>query len=374
MIDTIRIKSNDENLFNALSEKRKELSDFQKGYIDISRLKEKVSSGEIVEISIDDLKRANNDFLNVLNDKGIDIQFVDFFQMLGLGSWNRDINIVLNHLERSTIIEFSLTKFVYGNNILSIDNDLIHLYDFFNLFYDGLGLKFNNKLFKELELLRLDLAFNYKYDFDVIHFVGKIFKSNNKHKRKHIHFYSGSLYFKGRTYTLKIYDKYEEFKKHDKKDLLKKLDCSVRYNLFQKSYELDDYVNTLSELSKNVTRVEVSIRKAKLNYDKIFTIDDLMKVDLFVYFEYFLDTMGVLKMEKVDLQKLVEQIDNKDDLEFLAVVKLLGTEKAKQKYNKRTYYYKKKRLKEKYNIDIDILNEEVLIDFTTKSKYLFKVA
>ncbi len=91
MIDTIRIKSNDENLFNALSEKRKELNDFQKGYIDISRLKERVSSGEIVEISINDLKMANNDFLNVLNDKGIDIQFVDFFQMLGSDTGRRGI-------------------------------------------------------------------------------------------------------------------------------------------------------------------------------------------------------------------------------------------------------------------------------------------
>ncbi len=392
MIDTIRLKISNEKLYKELEKyKEQNLDDMKKAYVRLSGLKEKLLNGEIIELSIDDVKDINNmdsDLIVRLYEKGIDITFLDFFKINNLGSWNRDINVFLDCLNKCVFIEFSLNKMIFGHNLYNYENSVYHLFMFLSELYNRFNVEFNYAEFSKIELYRLDLSYNYKFNEDVISVLQSIFKKVQRYKRKKVHFYEGSLMFVGSWYSLKFYNKHEEFKKHDYKELKQRLEDisedkilkSLGFHIYNgkeilvsetdKEVILNKILSSLVEYSKNLLRCELTIRRKKLEYDNILTLGDLDKLNLYAYFEYFLENMGVKKVRKYEIDELYNKIEDVNLLSFLLFIKEFGIEKAKEKYKKSTYYYYRKKLKDKYNIDIDVINfdNDKSFDFSVSSK------
>jgi len=391
MIDTIRLKVSDKFLFDALQEyKNVNFDNTKKAYVRLSGLKERLMSGEVLELSMNDVKDINNmdkDLLVRLYEKGIDIDFLDYFQMQGLGSWNRNVNIFLDSLNQSVFMEFSLNKMIFGHNLYNYEDCLFHLFNFLNEFYGRFDLSFSLEDFYDIELYRLDLAYNYRFDYDIVQYIKSIFAKEGRYKRKKVHFYNSSLMLVGSAYSLKLYNKHEEFKKHDFKSLRNSLESVPREKIIKsfgfhvfngkeinvsdtdKHVILSKVLQSLLEYSAYIYRFELTIRRKKLQYDNILTLKDLDSLDLIGYYEEFLEGFGMMEVKRYKMEDLYNKIDDVNLLSFVTFVKQFGLESAKQRYKKRTFYYYKKKLKDKYNIDVHLLNfeEDKVINFKPAS-------
>lgn len=149
-------------------------------------------------------------------------------------------------------LELSIPKYCFRHNV-----KMLKIADFYpaceNIAKDleeELGLKsdVNNWLIQ-----RLDICYNWKLDSrKQLDSYLKIFQ-NLDYSRKKKYIYDTSAMYKGSTYTVKIYSKYDEYLVHD-------------YPHLCKWYPTDWAMEAL-EQSKNVLRFEVSIRKQHLDID-----------------------------------------------------------------------------------------------------------
>jgi len=183
-----------------------------------------------------------------------------------LGSYNRELNLLLKADVGKLYLEFSLPKFYNGHNIYLIYPQEIQLA--LQKLHQELLIRFSK--FPPLStwtLKRLDICYNWKFRVQShAESTLSLLQSYNypRHKK---YLYDSSLMSVGKSYSLKFYLKNQEFYKNDY-TTLKKFDA--------------DMANDLLKLSEGVLRFEVGLRSQFLEsyfdiksipIEKLFTID-----------------------------------------------------------------------------------------------------
>lgn len=133
--------------------------------------------------------------------------------------------------------------------------------------------------------------------------------------RRQLNFYEDeSLYVSGQTTTLKIYNKLNEFLKHDKKKLIK----YNNFNIYEFCKKIDGYIRFECEIKK---------KKLKCMYNKKFIRVDSLKYSDFekVWCDEF---MKLLKFDNNEIKK----VRNKESV-FKRLSDLYHTRKASDLYN-----------------------------------------
>lgn len=345
MIDTIRLHISDFKFYNAVRIWR---SDDLKGNVPArlngDMLRNMVDCGKVIDFN--DYKEKNlRDLLADLNEHGLEIVLKDFFQLYNQGSWSRDITLVIDEMNHRIIVEASIPKFFNGQNVdLLYDyrskclDFVCYLYTFFKV------TRPTSDEILSIALGRVDICYFYKFEsqihaFDFIN----AFKMWSKHKRKKIHHYDTSMMFVGRSYSLKFYMKYDEFQKHDKKEINKNLAMLLEKNDHPDNYKIvSDYRNMLAycdSFSSGMVRSEFTLRRQKLNYDGIITLGDFLNLDIAEYYEGLLSKLGVLKMGHTQKDEYFNQLkSNKKLLQYCALLDTFGRDKLKEVYHRQTIY------------------------------------
>lgn len=353
MIDTIRLHISDYRFYNAVRNWRSDdLQGNVPARINGDMLRNMVDGGKVIDFN--DYKEKNlRDLLADLNEHGLEIVLKDFFQLYNQGSWSRDITCVIDEMNQRIIVEASIPKFFNGQNV-----DLLYDYrskclDFVSYLYTFFKVKLpSSEEILSIALGRVDICYFYKFEsqihaFDFIN----AFKMWSKHKRKKIHHYDTSMMFVGRSFSLKFYMKYDEFQKHDKKDINKNLAMLLEKNDHADNYKIvSDYRNMLAycdSFASGMVRSEFTLRRQKLNYDGIVTLGDFLNLDIAEYYENLLSKMGVLKMGHTQKDEYFNQLkSNKKLLQYCALLDTFGRDKVKEVYHRQTIYTYDKMLME----------------------------
>lgn len=137
-----------------------------------------------------------------------------------VGSHDSNISIV-RFAYNQICVSCSLPKIIYGNNIINYD---IELRSGLQILCDILEYNYNVEMpdIEEWELMRIDLSINYdmQEQWNVKRYINAL-QMVNYPRRKVFMYEDECLYIAGSTTTIKFYNKYQEFLKHDYKKLRK---------------------------------------------------------------------------------------------------------------------------------------------------------
>jgi len=166
----------------------------------------------------------------------------------------------------SLTVEFSVPKFWYGHNIHLLYDFTTALKHFKRLLEEQFGMQGRGRLPDPLtwRVMRADCC--YAWRFPSQEMCHRFLES-----LKRLHFprkvpviYKDAIVFQGNTYTIKIYEKLPEFKKHDLKDMLKR----------QTPLE---FVNHCEAIADGVLRFEATLRYRYLKRNGVRTVADLVE-------------------------------------------------------------------------------------------------
>lgn len=253
-----------------------------------------------------------------------------------IGSYSRNLNIFFPKNNEKMIFEFSIPKYVFGHNVAMLYRK--ELPQVIIQLYEELNSKFNYfPSFKLWDLERIDFCYNWKFETEEeMKIVMNILRLLD-YPRKKKYLYDTSLMFRGKTFSIKFYEKYDEFLKHDYKAMIEKAEKGVFTD--SQALEMASYIK---ELSKNVLRYEVTLRKQALM--KIYNKESGEKIRL--------NDIMRGKAPKEILQRYLDKLFkyiNLDSLnEHSALDKLLrkySKTKAYRLYNFYTDYYSQDDLK-----------------------------
>jgi hypothetical protein len=155
--------------------------------------------------------------------------------------------------------------------------------------------------------------------------------------------------------------KYDEFQKHDKKEILKNIaslidlqDEELKSDEIKKDLiQYTDMIAYCDAFSTGMVRSEFTVRKKKLNYDGIYTIGNLFDLDMIVYYECLLQKMGVLKMGHTGKNDTFNKLKHdKKLIQYVALVQTFGKQKVSEMYSRNTIYVYDKMLSQ-LNIRLD---------------------
>ena len=239
-------------------------------------------------------------------------------------------------------IEGSLHKILRGYNAF---NGFYNIIFICNKFIEIVESHYNLKLpkLKHWFLQRIDIAkcFDLGSNERVCNYINNLSMCSYA-RRKLYRFHDSSIYLKGTTTTLKIYNKLLEFKKHDYKKL-----ADYGFNVFE-----------FSSIIKGFVRFECEIHKKKL--ESIYNKKHIRILNLrYIEFEkvWELEFMKLLKFVKDDFKKVKYKEDVEERLNTIYGNKLGlilynfylsimndGIEKVKVRMSKSSFYRQKKQL------------------------------
>lgn len=269
------------------------------------------------------------------------------------------------------IIEGSCHKLMFGQNAY---NGFYDLEIVVGILKDFVENAYDIKLppYEKWFLQRVDISkcFDLTTQTRVINYINSL--SNLDFPRRNLKYYIDScIYFTGTTTTLKIYNKFLEYKVHDRSKLLK----------------TDFNIEEFEEIIKGFVRFEIEIKKKKLQsifekeykakmrnlYCKDFNYEMLEKV----WCEEF---MKVLKINYSDLKKVSNKITVKNRIyksfdnayatslyNFYLSLVVDGCKSVKSITPKTTYYRKIKELKD---LGIDFASNKISIVYSNKSDFI----
>lgn len=235
--------------------------------IDTVRFKTQISprDSEIIRSECYRMQKAKKE--------GGDILYQVYNGDFEIGSYSRKINFFFPKNNQEMTFELSLPKYAFGNNVqmlyrselpFVIDNLYIELIEKFAYF----------PLVESWEIQRVDYCYNWKFETnekmtEILNLLRLL-----DYPRKQKYLYDTSLMFKGKTYSVKFYQKNPEFIKHDYPALIKKAESGV----FTDGKQIE-FAENIKKESENMLRYEVSVRKQALQklYDKqTIRVDDIM--------------------------------------------------------------------------------------------------
>ncbi len=241
-------------------------------------------------------------------------------------------------------VELSLHKFFLGHNCFGFDDDLSRIHTL----YDYLEVEIFKTRFIDrstVELLRIDIAEVYKFsNADDVRKIFHNMQNQRKYRTKPLRFKDNGIYFPSTVTTFKIYNKHDEFIRHDAKRL-------------KKIMSEDDY-NYIFNMSKNCVRLECEIHKKKLNelYGKHVYVEDLIMKKIVEIKDLYLKEKQRLIFEARDdvaiqivgnvhdvlLQKFNSSKANNLYAFWMSMV-MSGEEETRRKF-KQSYYYASKKI------------------------------
>lgn len=251
------------------------------------------------------------------------------------------------------IIECSLAKFLQGHNIFSGTDDIKNaqlIIDYLCEYFDIKSIDIN-----DCTLARIDISYSYQLN-DCVEYL-RTLNASCYSRRKRMYFEDECVYFPGSTTTLKFYNKYEEFKKHDYKKLQ------------------DEYLLNRAE---NVLRVETEFKMRKLKV--MFECLKIRSIDMGKLLDGHFKEVGRV-YNNVDLNR---PIINHEDVKrvlisnygvslgislhssYMTIIEH-GKKKLMEDLPKSTFYYHMKKLK-LANINI---NENAVVIIEDKCKREF---
>lgn len=239
-------------------------------------------------------------------------------------------------------IECSLHKFFLGHNIFGGSDDIKKQVLFLVLFLEE---QFNISLpfYEDFIISRIDYAQVYRLGDNIDAFFEGF--SQVYYPRRQVQKYGNTgLYFPGTYTTLKLYNKHEEFKKHDSKKLKKILSPTK--------------LKELKDTSKGILRIELEVKSRKLRdiYNELPLVKDIKIEDIKNQFN-----VEILRILKVSEEKM-KIYNNSSDVERVLYEKYgtqgniyLGTwyrlsingyDKVKDSMSKPTFYRHISKLKD----------------------------
>jgi hypothetical protein len=291
-----------------------------------------------------------------------------------------EMNIRLNSDGR-VYFSYSVPKFIYGHNLNHFPYDQKNTSDALRQLIDHIRFVckkiINVDVYsKDADLIisRIDLCRNFKFtkeNFDTINFL---LSDIAKHRKKITRYNDETYMYKTNDWSVKIYNKSVEFEKHD----FSKIQANYlsRYKVNQ-SILLDN----LLSFSKNIWRLEVTLRNAEIN--KLFwkTLHRHNDISYSVRFKYIKNIKNYKVFESID--KIVSSFLSKedDDSRFFCYSKLV------QKYSdylsfdsldSDTFYYIYKKinsLRSSKNSVITryIVSPEVYDSYSIIKKQVFRI-
>lgn len=224
-----------------------------------------------------DLIKLRNKFIQFkkenLSNGSIEFEF--YTSNVELGSFQRNIAIRMSDNPLGFFIEFSIPKFVKGNNV-----EMIHPYSLYSIieeFYNELSFKVDYQFvhFSQWEIYKLDICYNWLFESEERAIYAMQFIQRIDYPRKQKYIYDTSVMYRGSAYTIKFYLKGPEFKKHDYKCL--------SYNSASQIYSY----------AKKILRFEVSFKRKHLidmfGYDKLFIFHILDDEKILFFLNYYLN-------------------------------------------------------------------------------------
>ena len=240
--------------------------------------------------SIWDLDKFGAEYDEFVNDTGEIVRVKrGFYETRGLSAFytykpssNYEMNIRLlcrnsdigaMALKHVLEFEFSIPKFLYGHNLLlyphygDVDGTQLDYFieKFFRLCFDEDYMRLN------IEIRRLDCCFNYKFktsaDFNLFGNALKFYFENNKSK-SFVKYKNETFMYKTEGYSIKFYDKQTEFMKNDYNELRKfyiRRNKAAGVDLKQSIKSAEKQVLPFVDFSKNIWRLEISLRASELN-------------------------------------------------------------------------------------------------------------
>jgi II/X family phage/plasmid replication protein len=210
------------------------------------------------------------------------------------GSFSHKINLFLNN--NDIFIELSLPKLAYGHNVYLLYPQDIKIY-VIKLYKRIIEIFPNFPDYNNWELYRLDLCYCWKFEsIDELNTMIDVVQSFNYPKKKK-YLYANSVMFVGNSYSVKFYNKYDEFFKHDFK--------------FLSSNNIDLAYQTLF-ISENVLRFEVTLRHKWLKTNNVS--NNIFDIEINWYYnqiKYFFDkfTYGlkISNMSDLTTYKLIRE-------------------------------------------------------------------
>lgn len=260
-------------------------------------------------------------------------------------------------------IECSLHKFFLGHNIYGGSNDIEFQVQKLIMFIED-QFKVELPNYKTFSIMRIDYARVY----DIGEQINLFFEgfSNIYYPRRTVMKYGkDGLYFPGTTTTLKLYNKYNEFKKHDRKRL--------RKVLYPKELQ------QLEKIAKGKLRIELEIKGKKLkdmykneypkvDQIKIKDIEEQFNVEILRVFKMGEKTMKIYNKSHEVEKRIYERYGSTGNT-FLATwykLSLRGYEYVKDSMPKSTFYYHINKLRDigiSWNHTDIVISDTKVIDF-----------
>ncbi|HEY8657511.1 MAG TPA: phage/plasmid replication protein [Hanamia sp.] len=183
---------------------------------------------------------------------------------LHIPSSNYDLSYFYNITQDFITFEFSIPKYLYGTNIVQFvrffSQDCDVIYDLLIDLVNGFFRKYTYEPIDmaDVELTRLDLCYNQFFNskYDALSYLGEqkeLLSKFCRNSKNDFRTYDTSLLYVTKRYSFKIYHKGTEFKKNDRKELIKKNPTK---------HSLDD----LQDISDRILRYEITFRKAQIDY------------------------------------------------------------------------------------------------------------
>lgn len=377
-IDTIRFAIKNRRFYDAVLKWRTEdLCGNVPARINADALRSLVDNGKVINLQ-DYREKQLRELLDDLNEYGLGIIVKDKFQMFRQGSWERDITCVIDEFNHQVFFELSLPKFFHGQNVDLLFDWKTKIFDFIVYLYHSFKLPVPSvEEMRSFPLYRVDPCYYLLFDKhalakDVVY----SFRGWVLHKRKRVHFYDSSMMLVGRSYSLKFYLKLPEFQKHDKRIILKTIGSLIDVSDVEARSSACDYhrlIDHCERLADGMLRIEFTIRKQKLEYDGIFTIGDLIDLDIVTYYESLLDRMGVLKMGRTEKDEYFAKLKHdKKLIQYCALLDTFGVERIKEIYDSSVIRKYNKKLRE-MNIFMQNFNLVKEIDLSVRKEDRIKL-
>jgi len=344
LIDTVRFSISDYSFYRAVCEWRQnDLGGVIPARINSDALRTMIEDGKVIDFH-DYKDKKIRELLEDLNQHGLQVVIKDFFHLHNQGSWCRDIICVIDEYNLRVLVELSLPKFFNGQNVDLLYNYQVGVLDFITYIYNFFRVKLpDSEHINSIEVSRVDFCYYYKFtsQLHALDFI-RSFKYWSQHKRKRVHFYDTSVMFVGNSYSVKFYMKYDEFQKHDKKEIISNIASIMDRSDTESRREISDYTDIISycdAFSSGMVRCEITSRRKNLNYYNIYTVGDLLKMDIFSYYEKCLDRMGVLKMGHTDKNETFNKLKHdKKLIQYVALLQTFGRDKVKEMYSRNSIY------------------------------------
>jgi len=212
--------------------------------IDTVRFRIKITSN-VYEL----IQKKSIDFTKYDNTSGIEIFRISKNE-IPLGSFDRKVSVFCPDVDLC-FLEFSVPKFINGQNVFLINFDDFHwaIHKVYDLLVEFFG-DFTH--YDEWEVMRLDLCYAWKFQEEANANLMLELLSSFNFSRKKKSVYDTSVMYIGQNYSLKFYLKYPEFYKHDFRIL--------------RDFGHENFAYRMLDISRGVLRFEVTLRRKYLVY------------------------------------------------------------------------------------------------------------